>query len=186
MMEAEKGTLVACFNVSINEANRNKFYWHPTPMFHEGLAIFALRGRFQPELNSKDLDNHSVGITNGYTYSIDFEQNEKIELAVARSDTNLIKMLIKGRVDFIVMSNLPGQLRIFDEGLNTQIERVGMISLDGFWLSFSKNHPDGKRLSKIFEEELNKLIVSGRVAELELNMKAHLGFRVPQDAQVGQ
>lgn len=183
---AETGYTVACFNVSINDANRNKFYWHPTPMFHENLAIFALRGRFQPELNSKDLENHSVGITNGYTYSIDFEQNEKIELAVARSDSNLIKMLIKGRVDFIVMSNLPGQLRIFDEGFNMQIERVGMISLDGFWLSFSKNHPHGKRLSKIFEEELKKLITSGRAAELELNMKARLGVRVPQDTPVGQ
>jgi polar amino acid transport system substrate-binding protein len=155
-------------------------------MFHEGLAIFALRGRFQPELNSKDLENHTVGITNGYTYPTDFMQNPKIERAVAQSDTNLMNMLIKGRVDFIVMNTLPGQLRILDEKLGSQIERVGMISLDGFWLSFSKNHPDGERLSKIFEEELNRLIVSGRVAELELNMKARLGFRVPQDAQVGQ
>jgi polar amino acid transport system substrate-binding protein len=97
-----------------------------------------------------------------------------------------MNMLIKGRVDFIVMNTLPGQLRILDEKFGSQIERVGMISLDGFWLSFSKNHPDGERLSKIFEEELNRLIVSGRVAELELNMKARLGFRVPQDAQVGQ
>ncbi|MFP6797685.1 MAG: transporter substrate-binding domain-containing protein [Pseudomonas sp.] len=183
---AETGHTVACFNVTITEANRNKFYWHPTPMFHEGLAIFALRGRFQPELNSKDLENHTVGITNGYTYPTDFMQNPKIERAVAQSDTNLMNMLIKGRVDFIVMNTLPGQLRILDEKFGSQIERVGMISLDGFWLSFSKNHPDGERLSKIFEEELNRLIVSGRVAELELNMKARLGFRVPQDAQVGQ
>lgn len=183
---AQTGHTVACFNVTITDANRQQFYWHPTPMFHEGLAIFSLRGRFQPELSSKDLENHRVGITNAYTYPTDFMQNPKIERIVAQSDTNLMNMLVKGRVDFIIMNTLPGQLRLLDEQLNTQIERVGMISLDGFWLSFSKKHPDGERLSKIFEEELNRLIVSGRLAELELNMKTRLGFRVPQNAHVGQ
>jgi polar amino acid transport system substrate-binding protein len=183
---AQTGRAVACFNVTITDANRNEFFWHPTPLFHEGLAIFALRGRFQPELNSHDLENHSVGITNAYTYPSEFMQNPKIERAVAQSDAYLLNMLIKRRVDFIIMNTLPGQLRILDEKLGPQIERVGMISLDGFWLSFSKKHPDGERLSKIFEEELVRLMASGRVAELELNMKARLGLKIPQDAQVKQ
>lgn len=183
---AQTGHAVACFNVTITDANRDQFYWHPTPMFHEGLAIFALRGRFQSELSSKDLENHIVGITNAYTYPSDFMQNPKIERAVAQSDAYLLNMLLKRRVDFIIMNTLPGQLRILEEKLGTEVERVGMISLDGFWLSFSKQHPDGERLSKIFEEELLRLMASGRVAELELDMKARLGLRLPQDAQVGQ
>ncbi|MBB6340587.1 polar amino acid transport system substrate-binding protein [Pseudomonas fluvialis] len=183
---AQTGYAVACFNVTITDANRDQYYWHPTPMFHEGLAIFARRGRFQPELSGKDLQGHRVGITNAYTYPSDFMQNPKIERAVARSDANLLNMLIKGRVDFIIMNSLPGQLRILEEKLGPQIERVGMISLDGFWLSFSRNHPDGERLSKIFEEELVRLMASGRVAELELEMKTRLGLRLPQDAQAGQ
>lgn len=181
---AQTGHAVACFNVTITDANRNEFFWHPTPMFHEGLAIFALRGRFQPELNSRDLENHIVGITNAYTYPSEFMANPKIERAVAQSDANLLSMLLKRRVDFIIMNTLPGQLRILDEKLGTQIERVGMISLDGFWLSFSRAHPDGERLSKIFEEELVRLMASGRVAELELNMRMRLGLKIPQDAQV--
>lgn len=183
---AQTGRTVACFNVTITDENRDQFYWHPTPMFHEGLAIFALRGRFKPELSSKDLEQYKVGITNAYTYPTDFMQNPRIERSVAQSDANLLQMLVKGRVDFIIMNTLPGQLRILDEQLGDKIERVGMISLDGFWLSFSKAHPDGERLSQLFEEELNRLIISGRVAELELNMKTRLGFRLPQDAQVGQ
>ena len=183
---AQTGRAVACFNITITDANRNEFFWHPTPMFHEGLAIFALRGRFQPELNSRDLENHIVGITNAYTYPSDFMQNPKIERAVAQSDAYLLNMLIKRRVDFIIMNTLPGQLRILQEKLGTEIERVGMISLDGFWLSFSKQHPDGERLSKIFEEELLRLMANGRVAELELEMKTRLGLRLPQDAHAGQ
>lgn len=182
---AETGTAVACFNVTITDDNRNTFYWHPTPMFHEGLAIFALRGRFQPELSGKDLHGRRVGITNAYTYPSDFMQNPKIERAVVRSDGNLLNMLIKGRVDFIILNSLPGQLRILEAKLGAQIERVGMISNDGFWLSFSKRHPDGERLSKIFEEELVRLMASGRVAELELEMKTRLGLRLPQGAHVG-
>lgn len=183
---AQTGHAVACFNVTITDANRHQFFWHPTPMFHEGLAIFALRGRFQPELTGQDLENHRVGITNAYTYPSEFMENPKIERAVAQSDAYLLNMLIKRRVDFIIMNTLPGQLRILDENLGSQIERVGMISLDGFWLSFSRQHPDGERLAKIFEEELVRLMASGRVAELELNMKTRLGLRLPQDAQAGQ
>jgi polar amino acid transport system substrate-binding protein len=186
LLYAQTGRAVACFNVTITDANRDEFYWHPTPMFQEGLAIFALRGRFQPELNSKDLENYSVGITNAYTYPTDFMANPKITRAVAQSDANLLKMLIKHRVDFIILNTLPGQLRIRDENLGTQIERVGMISLDGFWLSFSKRNPDGERLSKIFEEGLLELKKSGRFAELEMDLKSHLGLRVPQDARVAQ
>lgn len=180
---AETGYAVACFNVTITDDNRNKFYWHSTPMFHEGLAIFALRGRHRPELSAKDLEHNRVGITNAYTYPSDFMKNPQIERVVARSDANLLSMLMKERVDFIILNSLPGQLRILDAKLGRQIERVGMISLDGFWLSFSKQHPDGERLSKIFEEELVRLIASGRVAELDMKMR--LGLRLPQDAQAG-
>lgn len=183
---AETGHAVACFNVTITDDNRNQFYWHPTPMFHEGLAIFALRGRFQPELSDKDLQGRRVGITNAYTYPSDFMNSPQIERLVARSDANLLNMLVMGRVGFIILNSLPGQLRILEAKLGTRIERVGMISNDGFWLSFSKRHPDGERLSKIFEEELVRLMASGRVAELELEMKARLGLRVPQDARAGQ
>ncbi len=182
---AETGHAVACFNVTITDDNRDQFYWHPTPMFHEGLAIFALRGRFQPELSSKDLRGQRVGITNAYTYPSDLMSDPHIERLVARSDANLLNMLVKGRVDFIIMNSLPGQLRILEAKLGPQIERVGMISNDGFWLSFSKRHPDGERLSKIFEEELVRLMANGRVAELELEMKTRLGLRLPQDAHAG-
>jgi polar amino acid transport system substrate-binding protein len=186
LLYAQTGRAVACFNVTITDANRDEFYWHPTPMFHEGLAIFALRGRFKQGLNSKDLEHHSVGITNAYTYPTDFMHNPKITRATTTSDGNLLRMLVKQRFDFIVLNSLPGQLRILDAKLGRQVEKVGMLSLDGFWLSFSKRHPEGQRMANLFERGLQELKQSGRFAQLELQLKTRIGLRAPQDAQAGE
>lgn len=186
LLYAQTGRAVACFNVTITEANRNDFYWHPTPMFHEGLAIFALRGRFKPGLSTKDLEHHSVGITNAYTYPTDFMRNPKIARITSTSDGNLLRMLVKQRFDFIVLNSLPGQLRILDAKLGQQVEKVGMISLDGFWLSFSKRHPKGERMAEVFEHGLQALRQSGRFAQLELQLKARIDLRAPQDARAGE
>jgi polar amino acid transport system substrate-binding protein len=77
-------------------------------------------------------------------------------------------------------------LRILDAKLGRQVEKVGMLSLDGFWLSFSKRHPEGQRMANLFERGLQELKQSGRFAQLELQLKTRIGLRAPQDAQAGE
>lgn len=159
---AEKGSVVGCFDTTRTQANKDLFYWHPTPLFQEELGIFARADADVRELKQKDLEGHSVGITIGYTYPTDFMQNPRITKLSTVSDGNLVKMLVARRVNYILLNTMPGYYRIKHEpALKGQIKRVGAIGMDSFWVSFSRAHPDGKRLSQVFERGLQAIKANG-------------------------
>lgn len=160
---AETGTVVACFNTSRTEANKDTFYWHPTPLFQEELGIFARSEAPNSGLTKKDLEGQTVGVTIGYTYPALFMDNPRITKLSAVSDANLLKMLAARRVNYILLNTMPGYYRLKHEpALAGKIKRVGAISVDSFWLSFSKTHPDGKRLCESFEKGLKAIKANGQ------------------------
>lgn len=166
MLEAERGTVMACFNASRTAANQSRYHWHPTPMFEEELAIFARRSPDTSppmrQLGQDDLRGSSVGITVGYTYPTSFMTDARIQRKQATSDGNLLHMLAAGRVDYIVANTLPTWYRLRAEpGLQTQVQRVGRINMDGFWLGFTRARPEGERLAQTFERGLQVLRRSG-------------------------
>jgi polar amino acid transport system substrate-binding protein len=159
---ALKGAVVGCFDTTRTEANQDQFYWHPTPLFQEELAIFARGDATANDLTAKDLEGQTVGVTIGYTYPTDFMQNPRIVKLSAASDGNLVKMLVARRVNYILLNTMPGYYRIKqDPALRGQIKRVGTIRMDSFWVSFSRAHPDGKRMSEVFEKGLQTIKANG-------------------------
>ncbi|MBH1987155.1 MAG: transporter substrate-binding domain-containing protein [Burkholderiales bacterium] len=171
LMEAEKGRVVGCFNVTRTRANENTFIWHPTPMFEEELAIFGRVDAEHPaparSLSQADLRGRSVGITVGYTYPTDFMRDPAIRRIEATSDRSLLRMLAAGRVDHALVNTLPAYHRVAHvPELQGRVARVGSLRVDGFWLSFSKAHADGARLAGVFEQGLQSLRRSGEHARL--------------------
>ncbi|WP_367847186.1 substrate-binding periplasmic protein [Rhodoferax sp. WC2427] len=168
---------VACFDTTITDENKDEFYWHKTPIFEEGLAIFALADTPQTGLTTLGLEGGTVGITTGYTYPTDFMQNKKIKKFEANSDEHLLKMLLAKRVQYVILNTMPGMLRIKnDASLSGKVKQVGLISKDGFWLNFSKTHPDGKRMADLFEAGLLELKASGRYDKMYADFKQRLGL----------
>lgn len=166
MHEAEKGAVVACFNATRTSGNEARYHWHPTPLFEEELAIFARRapqdGTRKQALTQADLRGRSVGITVGYTYPTEFMTDPLIQRKPANSDAHLLHMLAAGRVDHILLNTVPAWYRLRSEpSLQGQVERVGRIRVDGFWLAFTRAKPDGERLSQVFERGLQALKRSG-------------------------
>ena len=166
MLEAEKGTVVACFNATRTAANEALYHWHPTPMFEEELAIFARRSPDTSapmrQLVQEDLRGSSVGITVGYTYPTSFMTDPRIQRKQATSDGNLLHMLAAGRVDYVLVNTLPAWYRLqIDPALGAQVQRVGRVSVDGFWLGFTRARPEGERLAHVFEQGLRAMRRSG-------------------------
>jgi polar amino acid transport system substrate-binding protein len=173
---AETGRAVGCFNATIVEGNRNTFHWHATPMFSEELAIFARSDLGEDQLTLKDLEGQTVSITIGYTYPTELMHNQRIVKFSATSDAQQLRMLATGRVRYALVNTLPGYLRInADPALRGRIQRVGQISVDGFWIAFSKTHPDGKRMAGVFEEGLQQLKASGRYDIMLRNFRKRVG-----------
>jgi polar amino acid transport system substrate-binding protein len=170
------GKAVACFDTTITDENKDEFYWHKTPIFEEGLAIFGLVDGAKTDLTTLGLEGSTVGITTGYTYPTDFMLNKKIKKFEANSDEQLLKMLAAKRVQFVILNTMPGLMRIKnDASLKGKIKQVGLISKDGFWLNFSKIHPDGKRMAEVFEAGLLEFKASGRYDKMQADFKQRLG-----------
>ncbi len=152
MHDAKSGKLAGCFNATITEENRYQYHWHDTPMFEEDLASEPQR-----DLKLTSLEGKRVGITLGYTYPTDFMENPRIIRFQAKSDAQILEMLVRGRVDYILMNGMPGYLKIQQKQLTGKVVKVGKLSTDGFWLAFSRNAPQGETLAKRFEQGLQKI-----------------------------
>lgn len=176
MHDAKSNKMLGCFDATITEENRYQYYWHETPMFEEDLAIFALASETRRDLQLTSLEGKSVGITLGYTYPTDFMENPRITRFQAKSDAQILDMLVLGRVDYILMNGMPGYLKIQQKQLTSKVVKVGKISTDGFWLAFSRTHPRGEEMAKLFEEGLQKIKNNGTYEALVRDFEAKLGL----------
>lgn len=178
---AETGRTVGCFNATIIEGNRDTFHWHRTPLFHEELAIFARGSQAGNELGLKDLEGRTVSLTIGYTYPTELIDNPRITKFFANSDVHQLKMLASGRVALALLNTMPAYMRInADPALRNDIHRVGHIGNDGFWVAFSKRHPDGKRMADMLESGLQELQASGRYDKMIRDFRARVGYQPGQ------
>ncbi|MGL6040034.1 MAG: substrate-binding periplasmic protein, partial [Deefgea sp.] len=139
LFEVEHGQVVACFNASITEENKEKFIWPSLPLLSEGLSILALSDLNLQNLSPKDLEGRIVGITNGYTYPTSFMNNKKITKDISRTDAVQLKKLLSKRIEFSVINTTPAQLMInSNPAMRGKIKIVGSVEMSLLYLSFSK------------------------------------------------
>lgn len=176
MFLARTGQVAGCFNVTQVADLRDAYIWHVTPMFHEELAIFGRKGSPRTDLGLADLEGKRVGFTLGYTYPTAFRQNPRVEKVAAKGDQQLLELLLAGRVDYILANTAPARLRLSTQPqMRAAIERVGVISQDGFWLAFTRADPQGEQLAARFEQGLAALRASGRLAAMQAALHKRLG-----------
>lgn len=174
---ARIGEVAGCFNTTKLSDNSDLYHWHATPLFYEELAIFARADSSPRNLTLGDLEGQTVGYTIGYTYTPAFHASRKIRKAGAKSDRVLLEMLRAKRVDYVLMNTAPALLRInAASDLKGRIEKVGVLSQDGFWIAFSRATADGARQAETFEKGLQALKSSGRYDLLYAEFRRKVGF----------
>ncbi len=177
LLMAQSGAVVGCFDASITDENRAQFHWHPTPLFQEELAIFARQDSREVDVRLDQLEGRTLGLTIGYTYPTSVMSNARIRKVNVPSDANLLNMLVAGRVDYILLNTMPGYYRASqDRRLTGRVKRVGVVQLDGFWVCFSRTHPDGKRLSELFETGLQEIKANGTYARITADFYRQLNL----------
>lgn len=177
MRDAEVGLVAGCFNAAITAENRQRYHWHGTPMFEEELSIFGPADFNGGELGLADLRGRSVGYVNGYTYPTEVMEDPLIRRESATSERALLHMLLRRRVDFVLIATMPGLLRIQgDPALQGKVRPLGKISQDGFWIAFSKQHPDGLKLAEQFGQGLVELRRNGSYQRMMGEFRRELGL----------
>jgi len=178
MLLARSREVAGCFNATITDDNRDGYLWHEPPMFEEELSIFGPTGETGQELRIADLRGKRVAITNGYTYPSEFMRDARIQKFTATSDANLLRMLVNGRVDYILLNRTPGWMRInASPEFRGKVVRRGIVSMDAFWIAFSREHPQGRALAAAFGQGLAQLRKDGRYAQMLEAFRARVGYR---------
>ena len=172
---AETGITSGCFNATIIDGNRDTYHWHTTPMFEEELAIFGHASDPVERMSAADLEGKTLGYTLGYTYPTALMENPRITRFGVQSDDQLLQMLAAQRVQYILINEMPGLLRMSQlPEVNGRVKKVGTVSSDGFWVAFSKADGNGERLAQVFEQGLQTLFQNGRYEELKQQFRAGL------------
>lgn len=173
LRETLSGAALGCFDIEINSENEQQYHFHKTPLFVEGLSIFAKSPH--RKITVPDLEGHTVAITNGYTYPPLIMNNRNIIKDGSPSDEVQFKKLLAGRVQYALVNSTPAKLmQKNNQRYRTQIIEVGLVNQAKFYIGFSKKHPDGLRLRQVFEQGLSTIKANGQYAQLEQQFKASL------------
>lgn len=177
LFEVEHGQVVACFNTSITDENKEKFIWPNQPLLKEGLSILALSHSATKKVSHKDLEGRIVGITNGYTYPTWFMKNKKINKDLSRTDMVQLKKLMSKRIEYAVINTTPAQLMInSDPAMRGKIKIVGELETSLLYLNFSKKHPDAIRLLAAFDKGFKAIQSNGTYAQIQNDFNQRLGL----------
>ncbi|MFN5047702.1 substrate-binding periplasmic protein [Roseateles sp.] len=178
MLYAKTGQVAGCFNATITDDNRGDYVWHQPAMFEEELSIYGRVEETASEMRLSDLRGKRVAYTNGYTYPSEFMHDSRIQKFSAVSDTALIRMLLSRRVDYILLNRTPGSMRIDNTPeFRGRVRRTGIVSMDGFWLAFSKQHPQGERLALQFGQGLSQMRRDGSYQRMLDEFRSRVGYR---------
>lgn len=106
----KRGNIFAAFPYRKTSERSSQFEFSD-PLIFTTTRLFFDRGRTAPVLFEKfsDLKNVLIGGVRGYSYVGDFE-SVGADLTVVNYDSQLVRMLASGRVDFAAMDTLGGRL----------------------------------------------------------------------------
>ncbi|MDO9183445.1 MAG: transporter substrate-binding domain-containing protein [Bacteriovorax sp.] len=177
MDEALKGDVLGCFDTVMDNDNKTKYLFHKTPMFEASMDIWGPTSSKEQNVTLKDLEGKKVGITNGYSYSPEFTDNTKILKEVTPSEKSQFEKLAAERISYAAVFGMPGfYILKSDARLASKIKKIGNISTDKVFLSFSKVHKDGAKYTEVFEKGLTAIKADGTYKKLEDDFKKRLGI----------
>ncbi len=163
------GQEAGCFDSLKDEKLGKDFLFHQEPIFRAEIGIYAISEVMESNLSPASLKGKRVGMTHGYTYTDAIDQDASIRREVAPSDLlNLRKLLLK-RADYALVYT-----RVVDylvahhpQEFKGKIHQVGVVTQDNLYVSFSRVHPDARRLAALLEQGLLKIRRNGQYARIE-------------------
>lgn len=173
LMLAESGQELACFDSLKDSKLSKKFLFHEEPIFKAEIGIYALESSQEKNLQPSALRGKQVGVTNGYTYTDEIDNDASINREVAPTDLSNLRKLLRQRSDYSLVYT-----RVFDylmsrypDELKGKIKQVGTIGQNALYVSFSIRHPDSIKYAELLDRGLRKIRKDGTYLKLEQKWK---------------
>ncbi len=161
MLMVKDGEAIGCFDAPRTNEIEETYYWHDEPMF-TGDSYFYARADYDGTISKiDDLNGKKLGLTQGYGYGDKIDMNNTINKEYSKTDEIILKKLIGGRLDFIILYDRVADYLIFKNNVYGKIKQVGQSESTGLYVAFSKKHADGKKYRDIFSSGFKKIKENG-------------------------
>lgn len=170
MEVVKQGEELGCFDSADVPELRKEFVFHKQPLFNAEIAIYTLAGNEGGKpLTVADLKNKTVGITNGYTYGAELEDDASIKKDTAPSDLVNVRKLLAGRVKYSLVYTRVMDSLIASNAAEFQgkVKQVGSVTKHGLFVTFSPKKPESKRYAELLDKGLNTIRGNGVFADIE-------------------
>ncbi|MBU2714050.1 substrate-binding periplasmic protein [Zooshikella harenae] len=166
--DTERGEFSALSYWACSEKTQKTFYCSD-PMHTESYVFFHKKTKAFPNWQKlSDLKALQIGATRGYTYTKEFwkaHKNNTLNIIVNNNDETSFKMLLKGRIDTVIVSSITGFL-ILNTKFNPIIAQTITFNSKPLvdntaHLLFPKDRKNSQHLLKEFNQGLLKIKEDG-------------------------
>jgi polar amino acid transport system substrate-binding protein len=155
------GQAIGCFDAPRTQEIEKMYYWHDEPMFTASSYFYSTSDYAGQISNIKDIGEKKLGLTQGYGYGDAIDMDDGLSKEYSKSDEIILKKLIAGRLDFIVLYDRVAGYLISKLNARGRIKPVGLSESADIYVAFSRKHPDGKKYCDIFSSGFRKIKDNG-------------------------
>ncbi|MDM8550499.1 transporter substrate-binding domain-containing protein [Desulfobacterales bacterium HSG2] len=165
----KKGKADAIFAPKKTEERLRFLYFVDEPLYMERLVVIARKGSGMNASGLDDLKDKNFAVVRGYSYGAEFDKCQGLKKIVCGNDTQLVKILYKGRTDLAAGEERNLEWIRKDLGFKESFETVYFLTEDPNFLAFSKKAlgPRGKVLAREFTRILRQLKEEGVFRKIE-------------------
>lgn len=168
MKEVENNRLAGCFDTLRDARTEAKYRWHRQPLFKARIAIYGRSKQSSSKVNLQALRGTRVGVTNGYDYGAEFDNDTLMLRDVSSSDLTSLRKLVAGRVDYaLVFDRVAADIASQHPELAQGFKQRGVLVEPQLYISFARDFPGIERTIARFDEGLEKVRKSGEYARIE-------------------
>lgn len=169
MNDVSQGRIAGCFNKVRNSYSEDQFLWPAKPLFTTESIIYAPASSTEKDLNAKSLQGKTVGVTHGYEYGKEFDENASILRDVANQDELGFRKLKAKRYAYMVsFEKVAEAVFVKNKDLSGLFKPVGVAAQAHLYVVFSKKHPGAATYRDKFNAGFNAIEKSGDYKRLEL------------------
>nr|WP_240969550.1 transporter substrate-binding domain-containing protein [Sneathiella limimaris] len=169
MEKVENGTFLGCFNTTNSYENSRKYILHNKPLLYGKILIYARKGH-PKEFDQSSYHNARFAVVRGYTYTDEFDQDEKIKKVFVDSDLQTLAMVARGRADYALVYEKVAKYQMADhrELIKQLPEPVSLHATYGLYVSFSRALGEkAERAAKLLDTGLSHITVNGTYEDIE-------------------
>lgn len=167
LVATQNGTYVGVFNVTKEPSTLIKFRFCKERLFKATTAYYINEDK---PLNAKaftDLNaGERVGLIIGYEYGPYILSNLRVEKHAVSNQTALIRMLLAGRLDTVIMFDAIAQYTLPKIPNSHKIKRAFDGEHSDIYVAFSKQHKDALYFCEKLDKGLQTLKANGRLEEI--------------------